>query len=154
MRTAERTAMKPLQRNLARAGRRGFSLAELMVVIVILGLLATIVVPNVMSRLRTAQATAAKVDLGAISQAVELYAIENGGRYPESLEVLILEDENGKSYLKGYETVPEDPWGHEYQYDPGSGRSDFEVFTLGADGQRGGEGDDADLSSKDLKKRR
>ena len=90
--------------------RGGFSLAELMVVIVILGLLATIVVPNVLERLGEASVGAAKTDITSISQALDLYAINNGGRYPETLEELILEDEHGKVVLKPQAAGPVAIW--------------------------------------------
>ena len=134
--------------------RGGFSLAELMVVIVILGLLATIVVPNVLERLGEASVGAAKTDITSISQALDLYAINNGGRYPETLEELILEDEHGKRYLKNYESVPLDPWKNEYQYDPPQGDQDYRVYSFGSDRQPGGEGDAADIDNVSIKQRK
>ncbi len=132
--------------------RRGFSLAELMVVIVILGLLMTIVVPNVMKRFRTAQAATAKTDMVGIMSALDDYAINNGGRYPDGLEELVLEDENGERYLDQAE-VPVDPWGHEYQYEPEPGNRKFRLYTLGADGVQGGEGENADIDNETVKSR-
>lgn len=130
-------------------GRRsGFSLAELMVVIVIIGLLATLVVPNVMRNLGQAFKGKVKSDITAISNAVDNYAIENAGVYPESLEDLLEPPDGGASYLKGNK-IPLDPWKVEYQYEPPYGDTSYRVYTLGKDGQQGGEGDDADISNLD-----
>ncbi len=98
-------------KTLTQCRKSGFSLAELMVVIVIIGLLATLVVPKVLRNLFVANVGKAKADIVQISSAVDQYAIENNGRYPESLEVLVTPDENGFTYLS-QETVPKDPWGY------------------------------------------
>jgi general secretion pathway protein G len=130
---------------------RGFSLAELMVVIVIIGLLATLVVPNVLSRLTTGQVGKAKADIVAIEGAINEYAIRNMGRYPESLEALITPDESGLAYLDR-ESIPKDPWGVEYQYEPpGPGTVKFRVLSYGADGEPGGEGKDRDIDNVMIK---
>lgn len=130
-----------------RASRRGFSLAELMVVIVILGLLATLVVPSVVDKLKGAQRGKARTDIMAIANALEEYAILNAGRYPDSLEVLITPDANGHTYLKQRQ-LPRDPWGHEYLYEPPyGGEQRPRVYTLGRDNAVGGEGEDADLDN-------
>jgi len=133
------------------APRGGFTLAELMVVIVIIGLLATLVVPNVVQKLFIANKAKAKADIVAIADAVNQYAIQNGGRYPESLEVLVTEDPNGMTYLDR-DTVPVDPWGNEYHFEPApSGSQKFRVISYGKDGIPGGEGDDADLDNLMIK---
>jgi general secretion pathway protein G len=129
------------------AARAGFSLAELMVVIVIIGLLATLVVPNVVRKLGKANTTKAKADIVSIAKAVEDYVIENNGRYPDSIEALIQEDEKGESYLNK-STVPKDPWGNPYVYEPPtSGSRKFRVLSYGKDGVPGGDGDDADIDN-------
>ncbi len=134
-----------------RAGRAGFSLAELMVVIVIIGLLATIVLPNVLGRLFTGQTGKAKADIMSIEQALNSFAVENGGRFPDSLEALVTPDENGNSYLDR-ETVPKDPWGNEYIYEPpGPGQAKPIVRTYGADGAPGGEDKDRDFDNVMIK---
>ena len=125
--------------------RAGFTLAELMVVIVIIGLLATLVVPNVVRRLCTATRAKAEADISTIAQSLENYAVENMGRYPDSLEALVQPDENGHTYLNR-ETVPTDPWGNAFIYEPPSGGRKLNVISYGKDGQPGGEGDDADIS--------
>jgi general secretion pathway protein G len=127
--------------------RAGFSLAELMVVIVILGLIATIVVPNLMDRFGYAQRKKAKIDITVLDQAVTTYMTENDGRYPDSLEILVTPDEHNKTYLRGYKSVPLDPWKHPYQYEPPSSGQDFRVYSFGKDGQPGGDGDDADITN-------
>ena len=118
-----------------------------MVVIVILGLLATLVVPNVMKQLFTANDAVAKQDISAISQAVTNYYIENAGKYPERLEDLITPDENGHSFLSNYTSVPKDPWKNEYVYEPPQTGQSFRVISYGRDGQPGGEGEDRDIDN-------
>jgi len=133
-------------------GRRsGFSLAELMVVIVILGLLATFVAPRLMDRLGQAHETKAKVDITQIAEAVNVYQINNAGRLPDSLEMLIQEDENGQRYLDA-DDVPLDPWGNEYVFEPDfDGSGSFRVISYGADGAPGGEDKNADLDNRSIK---
>jgi len=127
--------------------RAGFTLAEMMVVIVILGLLATLVVRNVMKNLSSAMGGKAQSDIVAIESALEEYAINNSGRYPDSLEPLVTPDVNGHTYLKGT-SLPKDPWRNEYQYEPpGPGQPLPRIYTLGKDMQPGGEGDDRDVDN-------
>ncbi len=137
-----------LHRNFHRRQRAGFSLAEMMVVIVIIGLLATLVVPNVIRNLGTATKSKVKSDITAIASAIDNYTIENGGAYPDSLDQLVSPPDGGLSYLKG-KTVPKDPWKMEYMYDPPSvtGTGTYKVYTFGRDKNPGGEGDDADISN-------
>ncbi len=128
------------------APRAGFSLAELMVVVVILGLLATLVMPRVLRHLVDARRAKARSDITAMNQALKDYWINNS-HYPDSLQELVENDENGNRYLEQL-SVPEDPWGFEYLYErPGPGESDPRVYTLGADNLPGGEGEDADISN-------
>ena len=137
--------------------RNGFTLIEIMVVIVILGVLAALVVPSVLSRTDDARNVAAKSDLAAIRQALKLYRLDNQ-RYPsteQGLEALVTKPvdppvpPNWKpgGYL---EKLPRDPWGQPYHYlNPGL-KSDVDIVTYGADGQPGGTGADADIGSWDL----
>jgi general secretion pathway protein G len=127
--------------------RRGFTLAEMMVVVVIIGLLSTLVVPNVLARFARAARTKAKADIAHIVTTLKEYAINNGGRYPDSLEPLVTPDANGNTYLEGTK-LPRDPWGHEYMYDPPSpGQPLPRVYSYARDGEPGGEGWDADIDS-------
>ena len=134
---------------------RGFTLIEVMVVIVILGVLAALVVPKVMSRPDEARVVAARQDISAIMQALKLYKLDNR-RYPtaeQGLQALVVKPgsapvpENWKSYL---EKLPNDPWGKPYQYvNPGI-KGEVDVMSFGADGVQGGEGFDADIGSWSL----
>ena len=133
----------------------GFTLIELMVVIMILGVLAALVVPRVMSRPDEARVVAAKQDIAQIMQALKLYRLDNS-RYPsteQGLQALAVRPTSGpvpgnwKSYL---DKVPNDPWGRPYQYLSPGVRGEIDVFSFGADGQSGGTGFDADVGSWDL----
>ena len=140
---------------LCRRRVRGFTLIEIMVVVVILGILAALVVPRVVGRTDEARAVAARQDIAAVMQALKLYRLDNG-RYPsteQGLTALATKPEtqpvpqNWKQYL---DRVPKDPWGNLYQYlNPGL-RGEIDVFTLGADLKPGGSGADADIGSWDL----
>lgn len=131
---------------------RGFTLIEVMVVIVILGVLAALVVPRVMSRPDEARAIAARQDINAIVQALKLYKLDNR-RYPstdQGLQALVSRPviaplpENWKPYL---DKLPLDPWGGAYQYLQPGLQGEVDVMSYGADGQSGGEGFDADIGS-------
>lgn len=137
----------------ARLGRAaGFTLIELMVVLVIIGVLAALIVPNVLDRTDDARSTAARTDIGNLMQALKLYKLDNQ-RYPsaeQGLQALIARPStppvpgNWRPYL---EKLPTDPWGHPYQYlNPGI-RGEIDVMSFGADGQSGGDGKDADIGS-------
>jgi general secretion pathway protein G len=135
------------QTSTTRRSRKGFTLAEMMVVIVIIGLLATLVVPNVIRRFFQAAHTKAVSDIGQIRSALDEYAINNGMKYPDSLEVLVTPDVNGHTYLNSSK-LPKDPWKNEYQYDPPqSGQPRPRVYSFGKDGQPGGEGEDRDIDT-------
>jgi general secretion pathway protein G len=131
--------------------RAGFSLAELMVVIVIIGLLATMVVPKLFDSFGDAQLTKAKADLTVIDSAILRYATQNKGNYPDSLEQLVTLDENGQTYLDRT-TVPKDPWNNEYIYYPPRGsESSPTLMSYGKDGTQGGEGKDRDITIQMIK---
>ncbi len=137
------------QRTGTQRRRGGFTLAEMMVVIVIIGLLATLVVPNVIAKFFQAARTKARTDIVVLHQALDQYAINNGMQYPDSLEVLVTPDVNGHTYLN-QNKLPKDPWKNEYQYEPPqSGQPQPRVYSFGKDGQPGGEGEDRDIDRND-----
>jgi general secretion pathway protein G len=118
------------------------------------GLLATLVVPNVLKSYAFAVSRKVKLDLTSIDLAVEEFAIHNGGKYPDGLEVLVTPDANGQTYLRATR-IPKDPWGRTYIYEPpGPGHPHPIVRTYGKDGQPGGEGDDADVDNLSLRRER
>ena len=138
-------------------GQRGFTLIEIMVVVVILGILAALIVPKVMGRPDEARVTAARQDISTLMQALKLYRLDNQ-RYPTTDQGLLALVQKPTTQPVprnwkpgGYlERLPEDPWGHAYQYlNPGT-HGEIDVFSLGADGQPGGEGMDADIGSWSL----
>ena len=133
----------------------GFTLIEILIVVVILGILGAVVVPNILSRPDTARVQAAQTDLRALSQTLEIYRLDNF-QYPSSeqgLESLIdrpsgfpePKNWNPEGYLK---KLPTDPWGSPYLYEKAG--SSYSLVSLGADGQEGGEGFDADIRLNDL----
>jgi general secretion pathway protein G len=135
----------------------GFTLIEIMVVVVILGVLAALIVPKIMSRPDEARVVAARQDIAAIVQALKLYRLDNL-RYPsteQGLAALVAAPTiappapNWKpgGYL---ERVPKDPWGNPYQYLSPGLRGEIDVYSFGADGVGGGEGIDADIGSWSL----
>ena len=140
-------------KNLPRAKRqRGFTLIELMVVLAILGVLAALIVPNVLDRADDARGTAARADVNNLMQALKLYRLDNQ-RYPaaeQGLQALVVKPSTGpapvnwKPYL---DKLPNDPWGRPYQYMNPGVKGEVDVLSLGADGQPGGEGKNANIGS-------
>ena len=136
----------------SRTAQRGFTLIELMVVLVIIGVLAALIVPNVIERADDARVTAARTDINNLMQALKLYRLDNQ-RYPtaeQGLQSLLTRPTTGpaapnwKPYV---EKLPNDPWGHPYQYmNPGI-KGEIDVLSFGADGVSGGEGKNADIGS-------
>ena len=140
--------------HLGSRGARGFTLIEIMVVVVILGILASIVVPRVMDRPDDARITKVKQDIRTLESALNLYRLDNF-RYPtteQGLQALVERPRSGPEATQypegGYmDRLPSDPWGNPYQYlNPGR-HGDLDIFSHGADGRRGGEGIEGELGN-------
>ena len=142
--------------NVSHRLQRGFTLIEIMVVVVIIGILGALVVPKLMGKPQEARITAAKVDISSLMQALKIYKLDNQ-RYPsteQGLKALIEKPTSGPS-ANGWKTggyvdkLPMDPWHNPYQYLSPGVKGEIDVYSLGADGQPGGVGDDADIGSWD-----
>jgi len=138
------------------AGNRGFTLIELMVVIVILGILAAVIAPRIIGRTDEAKVTEARVQIKNFETAIKLYKLDNG-RYPateQGLNALIAKPTVGiipRSWRKGgyleNRKIPLDPWGNPYIYASPGLHGDYDILSYGADGVRGGEDFDSDVES-------
>ena len=137
--------------------QRGFTLLEIMVVIVILGILASLVVPNLMGNKEKADRQKAVSDITALENALDMYKLDNSV-YPnteQGLEALVTKPTSQpepRNYRDdGYiKRLPKDPWGRDYVYLSPGEHGDFDLISLGADSQEGGEGVDADIKSWEL----
>lgn len=137
-----------------KARQNGFSLIEIMVVVVIIGILAALIVPRLMDRPDQARVVAARQDIAALMQALKLFKLDNG-RYPsaeQGLQALVKPPQGGGTmpvtpYL---DRLPNDPWGHPYQYQIPGTHGDIDVFSLGADSKPGGDAGNADIGSWQL----
>ncbi|WP_045210758.1 type II secretion system major pseudopilin GspG [Desulfonatronovibrio magnus] len=138
----------------------GFSLIELMIVVVILGLLAGLLVPRIMDRPDEARVTKAKMDIRVLESALRFYRLDNG-MYPtteQGLQALIQQPERGpepRNWRQGgyleTSTVPKDPWSNDYIYrSPGAQGRDFEIISLGADGREGGSGFNSEIRNWEM----
>jgi general secretion pathway protein G len=133
---------------------RGFTLIEIMVVVVIIGLLAAVILPNIFSNLSKAQITKAKSDIQAIEGGLTMYKLDNY-KYPSTdlgLNALVQRpnDPTVRNWREGgyLKRVSNDPWGNPYQYVfPGTRGQEFDLYSFGADGQEGGEGENADIGN-------
>lgn len=142
------------QRMQRRRFARGFTLIEIMVVVVIIGILGALVVPKLLGRTGESRVTAAKVDIKTLQGALNLYKLDNQ-RYPtteQGLQALVTKPTSGPAAngwkAGGYiDKLPNDPWGNPYQYLSPGIHGEVDVFSYGADGQPGGAGEDADVGS-------
>jgi general secretion pathway protein G len=142
---------------LPRRRQRGFTLIEIMVVVVIIGLLAAVIVPNFMGNVDKARIAKAKQDIQAIQTALTMFKLDNFVYPTSDMGLKALAQKPDSPLIKnwrpgGYlQTLPKDPWGNDYQYvRPGAHNGEFDIYSLGADGQTGGEGNDADIGSWNL----
>jgi general secretion pathway protein G len=138
--------------------QQGFTLIEIMVVMVILGLLVAVVAPNILGRGDQARVTVTKTQIKEISNALDLYKLDNS-TYPsteQGLQALVSKPSgspepknwNPNGYMKH---LPVDPWGHKYQYVSPGVNGPFDLYSFGADGKEGGEGNNADIGNWSLK---
>jgi general secretion pathway protein G len=142
------------QRLTARADERGFTLIEIMVVVIIIGLLAAVIVPQVIDKVDQARITKAKSDIQGLETALQMYRLDNS-KYPttdQGLQALMTQptDPTVRHWrVGGYlQRISKDPWGVEYQYqNPGTHGKEYDLYTLGADGQPGGDGVNADIGN-------
>jgi general secretion pathway protein G len=138
-------------------GQEGFTLIEILVVVVILGILASIIVPKIMKRPEEARRTKAVMDIKAIETALNLYKLDSGV-YPsteQGLEALVTKPTTGvipRNWKEGgyLDKVPKDPWASPFVYLHPGGHKEFDLVSYGADGVEGGEGKDADIENWNL----
>ncbi|MCK9172682.1 type II secretion system major pseudopilin GspG [Desulfuromonas thiophila] len=145
------------RQNLLARDQRGFTLIEVMVVVVILGILAGVVVPKLLDRPEQARRTKAEMQVRSLEEALGLYKLDNG-QFPsteQGLQALVTKPQSGRIPLRyregGYiNKVPQDPWGGTYIYLSPGLHGEFDLLSYGADGEAGGEGKDADVRSWEL----
>jgi general secretion pathway protein G len=145
-----------MQNPVLRRAQHGFTLIEIMVVVVIIGIIAALVVPNVIGSLSKAEVIAAKQDIRAYGTALNLFRLDNF-KYPtteQGLKALVQQptDSSIRNWKPGgyIDTLRKDPWGNDYHYVyPGTHGKEYDLFTLGADNQEGGEGNNADIGNWD-----
>ena len=132
----------PPRQKPGRKKEQGFTLVEMMVVLVIIGLLATVVIINVMPAVDQAARTRVQADLSTLEEAIDIYHLQNGMRYPTSQEGLAVLAPN---YIR---RLPNDPWGTPYVYvSPGPNGAPYRIASLGADKREGGSGENADITN-------
>jgi general secretion pathway protein G len=142
------------QRQQRPARERGFTLIEIMVVVIIIGLLAAVIVPSVINKVDDARISKAKADIQGLETALTMYRLDNS-KYPttdQGLQALVVQptDPSIRHWRQGgyLQRISKDPWGADYQYaNPGSHGKEYDLFTLGSDGQPGGDGSAADIGN-------
>lgn len=137
----------------AKKKQAGFTLVEVMVTMTIIAIMGTIVVINVLPRMNQARSDKAKIDIARLSQALEYYNLDTS-TYPENLDALVSEQSGGstsgdaRANPEGYiKILPDDPWGNAYLYAYPGENGRFDIWSYGADGEEGGEGNDADITN-------
>ncbi len=144
--------LKALPSPKRRSNSAGFTLIELMVVVVIIGMLGALIVPNVLERLDDSKVTAARSQVNSLMQQLKLYKLDNQ-RYPsaeQGLDALVHKPTVGTppaNWRPYIDKLPPDPWGNPYQYANPGVNNEIDVYSFGADGRVGGEGKDADIGS-------
>jgi general secretion pathway protein G len=136
------------KRNSVLSKQRGFTLIEIMVVVIIIGILISLVGTNVFQAMDEAEITSSKFQLKQIETSLSMYRLKNS-RYPTSdqgLEALVNPPGGERSYM---ESMPKDAWGNDFQYRAPGQNGDYDLYSLGRDGQDGGEGSDADITNRD-----
>ena len=140
--------MRDNELRLNRKHEQGFTLLEIMVVLVIMGVLAAMVAPRFIERADEAKVEATKAQMQNVSQALKLYRLQNG-RYPsssEGIQALVNPGKSGKRYL---DNVPKDAWGNDFVYLAPGVHGDFDILSYGGDAKAGGSGYDADIGNWD-----
>lgn len=133
----------------------GFTLLEIMVVVVIIGIMAAVVSPVIFGRIKDTREVKIKSDIQQISSALKLYRLDNFN-YPsteQGIEALVSQpsgDPPAKNWSPYLERLPKDPWGRPYGYQGPEDQGEFDIYSLGADGQEGGEGEDKDIRYTDI----
>jgi len=152
---------RPLRPERSRRQQRGFTLIEIMIVVVIIGLLAAVILPQLMGNVDQARVAKTKQDIQAIETALTMYRLDNS-KYPttdQGLRALVQQptDPSIRHWRPGgyVKKASKDPWGNEYQYiSPGTHGGEYDLFSLGADAQPGGEGPDADIGNWDVEEQK
>lgn len=128
----------------ARMAKQGFTLIEIMVVVGIIGLLMAVLIPNVTGKMNEARITSARVHIKNVAEALQMYSMKHGGKYPDSLEVLTEETEDEDALLQG---GIEDPWGNALQFEK-RGKKTPKIISAGPDGEFGTEDDITNIETK------